>query len=98
MAPHRQEQIEKAVKQAIRKLLEGGEAKAPARFLSMIAKGDDEIEYGPSPRDIGQFLDQNRDLGFVTVEKRDHEHWSHEWVFHETDGNGNGDDASGPEE
>jgi len=85
MASIRDEELETAVKRAVRESLAHGRTQLFARSLAALAQDTEDVSRPVTPRDVGKYLNQNRDLGFVEVEKRDDRPGSTMWVLHEKD-------------
>jgi|AntDeeMinimDraft_5_1070356.scaffolds.fasta_scaffold11835_1 hypothetical protein len=73
---------ERAIKEKIKELMQDGETEARSLQIAVLIHDDDEIDFSVSPKRVGMFLQNNRDLGFVTIEKRSPETGRTVWEFY----------------
>ena len=73
---------EKALKKIVRQLIDDGRDGARAMEIAALSMDDDEIEVTLTPKYAGQYLHNNRDLGFATIEKNAQDGRRTVWRFH----------------
>jgi len=82
MAERAEEDLEIAVRQAIRAVLELGHRKARSREIATIGMKTGDFDYSLTPERVKQFLESHRELEFVSIEKQPQHVGPPLWVLH----------------
>jgi len=82
MADQPDENLELAMWQAIRAVLELDYRKARSREIATIGMKTEDVDYTLTPECVTQYLESHRELEFVSVEKQPQHVGPPLWVFH----------------